>query len=115
MLLQQTKGKTMGYLTAIDMADNTDTLEDAIRMHFRGNCYPPIPGAMVPVGVEAIHNVVEAEFSRDYDLLDKPIQLPDGIEFRGSDTVSSIDAVEKLFLGAFVDQLLMDGQQIEEE
>lgn len=105
----------MGYLTAIDMADNTDTLEDAIRMHFRSNCYPPIPSEMVPVGVEAIHNVVEAEICRDYDLLDMPIQLPDGIEYRGSNTVTSIEAVAKLFLGAFVDQLLMDGQQLEEE
>lgn len=97
----------MGYLTAIDMADNTDTLEDAIRMHFRSNCYPPIPSEMVPVGVEAIHNVVEAEICRDYDLLDMPIQLPDGIEYRGSNTVTSIEAVAKLFLGAFVDQLLI--------
>lgn len=97
----------MGYFTAIDMADNTDTLEDAIRMHFRSNCYPPIPSAMVPVGVEAIHNVVEAEICRDYDLLDMPIQLPDGIEYRGSNTVTSIEAVAKLFLGAFVDQLLI--------
>jgi len=105
----------MGYNTAIDMANNTDTLENAIGMHFRSNCYPPIPMAMVPVGVEAINNIVEAEICRDYDMLDKPIQLPDGIEFRGSNTVSSIDAVEKLFLGAFVDQLLMNGQQLEEE
>jgi len=105
----------MGYSTAVDMAHNTNTLEDALKMHFRGNCYPPIPSAMVPVGVEAINNIVEAEICRDYDMLDKPIQLPEGIEFRGSSTVSSIDAVEKLFLGAFVDQLLMDGQQLEEE
>lgn len=105
----------MGYQTAIDIADNTDALENGLKMHFQGNCYPPIPLYMIPVGVEAIHNVVEAEFSRDYDLLDKPIQLPAGVEFRGANTVSSIDAVEKLFLGAFVDQLLMEGQQIEDE
>lgn len=105
----------MGYQTAIDIADNTDALENGLKMHFQSNCYPPIPLYMIPVGIEAINNVVDAEFSRDYDLLDKPIQLPEGVEFRGSDTVSSIDAVEKLFLGAFVDQLLMDGQQTEEE
>ena len=105
----------MGYQTAIDIADNTDALENGIKMHFQSNCYPPIPSYMIPVGIEAINNVVEAEFSRDYDLLDKPIQLPEGVEFRGSDTVSSIDAVEKLFLGAFVDHLLMEVQQTEEE
>jgi len=66
---------------------------------------------MVPVGVEAIHNVVEAEICRDYDMLDKPIQLPEGIEFRGSSTVSSIDAVEKLFLGAFVDAQLYQSEE----
>tara|TARA_B100001059_G_scaffold232579_1_gene270717 strand:- start:80 stop:388 length:309 start_codon:yes stop_codon:yes gene_type:complete len=101
----------MGYSTAVDMASNTDSLEDALKMHFRGNCYPPIPSAMVPVGVEAIHNVVEAEICRDYDMLDKPIQLPEGIEFRGSSTVSSIDAVEKLFLGAFVDAQLYQSEE----
>ena len=104
----------MGYSTAIDIAGNSD-LETGLKIHFQSNCYPPIPSYMIPVGIEAINNVVEAEFSRDYDLLDKPIQLPKGVEFRGSDTVSSIEAVEKLFLGAFVDTLLMDGQQLEEE
>ena len=103
----------MGYSTAVDMDNNTDTLEDALKMHFRGNCYPPIPSAMVPVGVEAINNVVEAEICRDYDMLDAPIQLPEGIEFRGSNTVSSIDAVEKLFLGAFVDNELYRQQEEE--
>ena len=101
----------MGYSTAVEMDNNTDSLEDALKMHFRGNCYPPIPSAMVPVGVEAIHNIVEAEICRDYGMLDKPIQLPEGIEFRGSSTVSSIDAVEKLFLGAFVDAQLYKSEE----
>ena len=58
----------MGYSTAVEMDNNTDSLEDALKMHFRGNCYPPIPSAMVPVGVEAIHNIVEAEICRDYGM-----------------------------------------------
>jgi len=103
----------MGYQSAISIADNTDSLEDALKLHFRSNCYPPIPLAMIPVGIEAINNVVEAEFSRDYDLLDKQIQLPEGIEFRDSKTVSSIQAVESLFLGAFVDSMLMESGEEE--
>ena len=41
-------------------------------------------------------------------MLDTMIDLPDEVEFRGSSQVSAINAVEKLFLGAFVDMLLMD-------
>ena len=77
-------------------------------MHFAGNCYPPIPQYMVPVAEKAIEIVVEAEICRDADMLDTSIDLPEGVEFRGSNQVSAIDAVEKLFLGAFVDMLLMD-------
>lgn len=105
----------MGYQTAVGFTSTDTTLEEQLAMHFAGNCYPPIPKYMIPVGVEAIHNVVEAEICRDYDLLDKPINLPGEVTFRGEDTVSSIDAVEKLFLGAFVDGMLMDEWSIEEE
>jgi len=105
----------MGYSTAVGFASTDTTLEEQLAMHFAGNCYPRIPKYMIPVGVEAIHNVVEAEITRDYDLLDKPINLPEEVTFRGEDTVSSIDAVEKLFLGAFVDGMLMEESSIEEE
>jgi len=97
----------MGYSTAVDFA-STQNLTKAISMHFAGNCYPPIPQYMVPVAEKAIAIVVEAEICRDADMLDTPIDLPDGVEFRGSNQVSAIDGVEKLFLGAFVDMLLMD-------
>jgi hypothetical protein len=75
----------MGYSTAVGFTSTDTTLEEQLAMHFAGNCYPRIPKYMIPVGVEAIHNVVEA------------------------------DAVEKLFLGAFVDGMLMDESSIEEE
>ena len=102
----------MGYRTAADM-NNMFDLEKAIGMHFAGNCYPPIPQIMVEVGVKAIQNVVEAEITRDGDLLDEMIQLPKDetgfqITFRGSETVSSIDAIEGMHLEAFVDSFLTE-------
>tara|TARA_B100001250_G_scaffold414196_1_gene451226 strand:- start:1137 stop:1457 length:321 start_codon:yes stop_codon:yes gene_type:complete len=105
----------MGYSTANDLA-NGESLEKAVSMHFKGNCYPPIPQVMVEVGVRAIYNIVEAEICRDYDLLDELIQLPKDesgyqINFKGSDSVKSIDAVEGLYLGAFVDSMLMQGEE----
>lgn len=97
----------MGYNTAVDFA-STQNLTKAISMHFAGNCYPPIPQYMVPVAEKAIAIVVEAEVCRDAEMLDTMIELPEEVEFRGSNQVSAGDAVEKLFLGAFVDMLLMD-------
>ncbi len=105
----------MGYQTAVGFTSTDTTLEEQLAMHFAANCYPRIPRYLIPVGVEALYNVDEPEICRDYELLDKPINLPGEVTVRGEDTVSSIDAVEKLFLGAFVDGMLMDEWSIEEE
>jgi hypothetical protein len=39
-------------------------LRDAIGMHLRGNCYPPIPIEMVDVCVEAIHAYEDGDYYR---------------------------------------------------
>ena len=85
---------------------DSHAFENGVKIHLTGNCYPPHPSYMVPIAVTAIKNVVKAEIFRDYDLLDKMIKLPEGVTFRGSKKVSSIDAVESLRLAEFVDYLL---------
>ena len=100
----------MGKAFAMDLAQSHE-LEIGVKIHLTGNCYPPHPLSMVPIGVTAIKNVVKAEIFRDYDLLDKMIKLPEGVTFRGSNKVSSIDAVESLRLAEFVDHLLMGEEE----
>lgn len=82
-------------MTAMGIAGTELSLEDQIGMHFRSNCYPPIPLAMVPVAVAAI----DAYWDEDYQ---RQIQLPEGVMFRdGSETVSAIQAIESLRLDAW--------------
>ena len=102
----------MGYTTAMNVHQILG-LEEGLKAHFRGNCYPPIPLAMVPVAKEVIENVVQAELERDSSYLDLLIQLPkmeDGfqITYRGSDKVRTEDALYGMHLAAFVDSILME-------
>lgn len=85
----------MGMMTAMGIADLDLSLEDQIGMHFRSNCYPPIPLAMVPVAVAAL----DAYWEEDYQA---QIPLPEGVTFRdGSQTVSAMQAIESLRLHAW--------------
>ena len=58
----------MGYNTAVDLSENLD-LETSLRMHLRGNHYPPVPVEMVPICIEAIELAKE-------ELWDEEIQMP---------------------------------------
>ncbi len=84
----------MGMATAMDIAGLELTLEDQLAMHFRGNCYPPIPLGMIPTAVEAI----DAYWEDDYNRM---ITLPEGVSFRGSDSVSAIDVINSYRLDAW--------------
>lgn len=87
----------MGYLQAYDSIDLLDgDLRRAVSLHFQSNCYPPVPQEMVEVALEAIHSVLVGDYVA-------PINLPEGVLFRGEETVTAMDAVESLFLNAFVD------------
>jgi len=85
----------MGMMTAMGIAETETTLEQQLSWHFRGNCYPPIPLFMIPVAVAAI----DAYHDEDYY---RPIELPDGVSFRDSKTVQACDAVDQLFLRAWL-------------
>jgi hypothetical protein len=84
----------MGLLVAMAYAKTNVTLEQQLAMHFRGNCYPPIPSQMIPTAVEAIY----AYWDED---LDKELALPEGVSFRGQDTVSARNAIESFRLDAW--------------
>lgn len=84
----------MGMNTAIDLAESKMTIEDQLSIHFRSNCYPPIPLGMIPTAVEAIDAYWE-------DDLDRMIPLPEGVSFRGSDEVSARNVINSYRLDAW--------------
>lgn len=94
----------MGYLTAFGIAEADIPLEQQVAWHFSSNCYPPVPQYMVPVAIEAIEAILDDDYDREID-------LPEGVTFRGCTKVSPADAVETLFLFAFVDALLAQEEE----
>jgi hypothetical protein len=85
----------MGALTAMEIAGTDLSLEQQISWHFQGNCYPPVPQFMVPIAVKAIQAVNDEEPMA-------PIDLPEGVEFRGSTTVPASQIVNSLRLDAWI-------------
>ena len=65
---------------ATELADGTLGLdmESAIAMHLRGNHYPPVPTSMVQPCMDAIDAYWE-------DDLNRKIELPEGISWRGEE------------------------------
>ena len=53
------------------------SIEDQIRIHLSSNHYPPVPAFMVAPCIEAIDAV------NDLGLWEAPIELPDGITWKG--------------------------------
>lgn len=68
----------MGSNLATELADGTLGLdmESAIAMHLRGNHYPPVPYSMVEPCIQAI----DAYWEED---LNRAIELPEGVSWRG--------------------------------
>ncbi|MFA5626100.1 MAG: hypothetical protein WC965_01185 [Thiohalomonadaceae bacterium] len=93
----------MGRMSAIGMLEASGDMEQAVRWHFSGNCYPPIPPQMVPVALAAIEAANDNDYGRE-------IILPDGVLFRGSPSCSAGQAIDGLFLEAFVTYEDEDGR-----
>ena len=86
----------MGYLSAVDMLDNTD-IDTALGWHMKANCYPPIPDMMFDTLKRAIEEV------NDYhDTV--YIGLPEGVSYRGESEARAIDIVNGHRLEAFIDR-----------
>lgn len=105
----------MGYSTAMNVSQILG-LDEGLKAHFRGNCYPPIPLVMIPIAKQVIENVVQGEIERDSSYLDIMLDLPkmaDGfqIEFKGATSVRTEEALYGLHLSAFVDDILMGEEE----
>ena len=88
----------MGINFATDLAsgDFVQSIDRQISIHFSSNCYPPVPQFMVQVAIDAIDAINEGD-------LDRQIDLPAGVSFRDSKTVSASDVVDQLRLDAWIE------------
>ena len=97
----------MGYISAYDTIGYLDgDLRKAVSLHFQSNCYPPVPQFMVDVALDAIHSIVVGDHAGVID-------LPEGVTFRGHDSVSAMEVVDSLHLEAFVDWVLNNEEESE--
>ena len=93
----------MGMLSALAMQDEELglTLEQQIAMHLATNCYPPVPSYMVDTAIEALDIVNEG-------IGGMFVELPAGVEFRGSRFATGFDIVNAYHLGAWVIESELD-------
>ncbi len=85
----------MGALHAREFAANKEiTMEQAIGWHLQGNHYPPVPLSMVAPCIEAIDAFWE-------DDLDKEIELPEGVLYRGTKTAPAREIIINHHLDAW--------------
>lgn len=62
-------------------------LETAIGYHLQGNHYPPVPLSMVQPCIDAIDAYWENDLNREID-------LPEGVSWRGNDTAPAYAIIE---------------------
>lgn len=87
----------MGYLTALDLA-GCEFVPRArgIELHLSTNLYPAVPTSMVQACLDAIDAVVE-------DDIERLIELPEGVKWRGQELAPAFAIVDAHRLDAFVD------------
>lgn len=81
---------------ATELADGTLGLdmESAIAMHLRVNHYPPVPTSMVQPCMDAIDAFWEDDLNRE-------IELPEGVSWRGNESAPAYAIIEAHNLDAW--------------
>ena len=87
--------------TLNDLGINLD-IETQIEMHLRGNHYPPVPSSMVKPCIEAIDAV------NDLGLWEAPIELPEGVSWRGETHAPASAIIEAHHLDAWLIERELD-------
>ena len=96
----------MGNLTSYDLADSVDlSLEQSITIQLRGNHYPPVPYAMVPICIEAIHAYNNGDYSKHIDLPSIPDSNgePFQITWRGKNYAPANAIIEQHHLESWIE------------
>lgn len=87
-------GRNLAYDLANDSLFDEIKLDNAIAIHLRGNHYPPVPLSMVQPCIEAIN----AYWDED---LNKSIDMPEGVLYRGSNQAPAWAIIESHHLDAW--------------
>lgn len=86
----------MGSTQAREMAGMM-SLEDGLAWHLQSNHYPPIPLSMVKPCIEAIDAYWE-------DDLDREIEMPEGVSYRGETTAPARAIIVQHHLDAWCEE-----------
>jgi hypothetical protein len=88
----------MGRLHAEELASGefVADLDQQLSIHFRYNCYPPVPLIMIDTAIEAINHYNAGWFNEE-------ISLPDGITYQGRDSARAYKIIENFRLDAWID------------
>lgn len=84
----------MGSNFATDLTLLDLDLETQIGIHLSSNHYPPVPSSMIAPCIEAI----DAYHDED---LDREIEMPEGVTYRGSTTAPAHAIINQHHLGAW--------------
>jgi len=85
----------MGANQAYEMANTTQlTIEQQLSWHLTSNHYPPVPLSMIAPCLDAIDAYWE-------DDLDKEIDLPEGVSYRGKSTAPAREIIINHHLDAW--------------
>lgn len=84
----------MGSNLAYDLANSEITLENSIGIHLQSNHYPPVPLIMVPPCIEAINAYWDEDINRMID-------MPEGVSYRGSNQAPAWAIIEQHHLNAW--------------
>lgn len=87
----------MGKHTAEALTETETGLETQLLIHLRNNHYPPVPSYMVAVAKKAIEIYNETQKG------DELIELPNGVTYRGSETVSVFGVIKAFHLDPWCD------------
>lgn len=87
----------MGSLHAREMANSGLTIDAQLEWHLRANHYPPIPLSMV----EPCKQAIDAYWEDD---LDREIQMPQGVFYRGETTAPARAIIIQHHLDAWCEE-----------
>ena len=85
----------MGSNMAYELTNTDLGMERAIGYHLQGNHYPPVPLTMVQPCLDAIQAYWE-------DDLNRMIDMPEGVSYRGSNEAPAWAVIEQHHLDAWI-------------
>ena len=102
----------MGNLNAAAMAEAVGEgevgLRPALHWHLTSNHYPPVPTSLIEACIAAIDAAVDED-------LDREIELPDNVTWKGQTTAPASALIEDHHLWFFVENAMYANEESEED